>query len=109
MRQGVHKALRAVVQEPDGQDAKQPASDKGSEKGDEADIDKILELLAQDEPPATTVREVNKNLLEHPDFEQLNIWMDSGARDLCYEWNDQDRKAQEARFVLDLQEELKTD
>ena len=55
------------------------------------------------------MREVNKNLLEHPDFEQLNIWMDSGARDLCYDWNDQDRKAQEARFVLDLEEELKSD
>ena len=69
MKQGVHKALRVVVQEPDGHGAKEAASDNGSEKGDEADIDKILELLAQDEPPATTVREVNKNLLEHPDFE----------------------------------------
>jgi len=37
-------------------------------------------------------------LLEHPDFEQLNDWMDSGTKQLSFHW--EERREKQADFGL---------
>ena len=91
---GVHKALLSV-QKPETKD------DQDSSVEEEQKLDNLIELLASDRGPVSSVRDMNRNLLEHPDFEQLNSWMDAGTKDLCLTWSEQEKLAlQEPQFHL---------
>lgn len=47
--------------------------------------DKLIELLDKQEKPVTSMAEI-KTILEHPDNDMFNSWMEAEAKEMCYNW-----------------------
>ena len=89
----------ALFEQSQSQSEDDLGSDDGSKSEEDPQSKALFALFESHVPPVASLNQVN-TLLEHPDFSQLNEWMDSGTENLCLNWADQERRLNSNKFDL---------